>query len=81
MISIVFAVGYENQVSVLDFPDRTPSNNADIVALYKEIEAGCPSIRNHNLIKGVFKADFSRKSDKIENICRLTFRAKGMVAA
>jgi len=73
MISIKFSVGYENQVAVIEHPVRTAANNDDIDALYKEIEAGCPSIRNYNLHEGLFQAEFSKKSDNLKNLVRLTF--------
>ena len=71
MIIITFAVGYENQVSILSHPDRNFRNNEAVDALYKEIEAGCPSIRNYNLYNGIFQAKFSKGSDKLEDLRRL----------
>ena len=71
MISIIFAVGCENHVSVLSHPDRDFNNGPEIEALYTEIEAGCPRIRNYNLYPGVFRAGFSKKSDRLENLCRV----------
>ncbi|WP_022667896.1 hypothetical protein [Desulfospira joergensenii] len=73
MITIHFAVGHENQVSIITSSDRTPENGKDIDALYKEIEAGCPTIRNYRFVEGLFKASYSAGSDKLHAISRYTY--------
>lgn len=80
MVTICFAVGHENQVSIITSSDRTPSNGTDIDAMFKEIEAGCPIIRNYNFVEGLFKAGFSAKSDKLHDIQRLTYGMRGIAS-
>lgn len=78
MITIIFAVGCENQVSILNHPDRDFKNNDDIDALYKEIEAGCPRIRNYNLYPGIFQAGFKKDSDNLPELRRLQEKGRAV---
>ena len=58
-MEIIFAVGHENQIAILEHPECTPWNEPEINFLYDEIEKGCPTIQEKDLNQGVYRGDFS----------------------
>jgi len=63
-MEIVFAVGYENKVAVLNHPECNCWNETEIDQLYDEIEKGCPLIQEKNLSEGLYRGEFSSSGVK-----------------
>jgi hypothetical protein len=67
-MEIIFSVGCADKIAILHHPDGNLSNNADIDALYDEIGSDCPVIKKHELMNGVYRADFSAGADSLNDI-------------
>lgn len=58
-MDIIFAVGQEEKIAVIEHPEWTTSNDKAYCRLYEEICAGCPAISKHKLRAGIYRAEYS----------------------
>jgi hypothetical protein len=77
-MQIVFAMGMEKKVSVLQHQPWSPENHPELEALYEEIEKGCPVLLREKLAEGViYQGEFAGDPVSVTDVTPLqTFQRR-----